>query len=880
MTQCDAEIRKAFGKDLSKEELSALIKELQERQKFLSASENIIDQNAAAMKAAEQIGETLKAEAIIKKRNTMLGFIKLYRSANFIDQNYHLNVQEGLETLLVGSNRMVQGARASVDQEQRQLVAHYFSGVVTDLLRSDVLDVVTSGKFDRELAAAMFDVGDLDAHTLASKHQKEVLAAAQILKKWGDYSRIEANREGAWIGNLKNYIVKQSHDMLKIRSSGSKEWVQYIKERLDILKTFQKTDITDAEIDEYLYNLYERLSTGVHIKNKVGIEDVMGVGLEHGIDSSQFKQSVATAKDLGEAFPGVSNVGKRLSQSRQLHFKNSDAWFEYNERFGVANVRQAYFSSLENLARKTGLMRVLSTTPEAFVDTLKKREILRLQEMRTDRARAEVIKITERSHILENYMAAVDGSMNIPGVEMAARISAGLRGIATLSKLGGMVMSQLSDMAVFATSMRHHGNSFLGGLSKAMVGFGNNLKQKEKRDLLGSLGVISEGLRNSIAMDVNGLGVEYSSSNKWYSMANLTRHFMRLNLSNWWTDKMRASAALGLSNNLGVKRSKPFGGLEKDLQRTLGIYGIDSFLWDKIRKTDTKMMDGNDYIVPENVLKLSDKDSADISNYLKSRNGVAPLKDGREHLADMLRNYYVDNVGFAVLDPDAKTRAITFQGTRPGTFAGELLRFMWQFKSFSVAYLQKAVGRELFSRGYMGDSALKAMMNGRGEMQGLATLIVASTALGYMSMILKDLSKGKTPRNILDPEQSYKVFLAAMVQGGGAGIYGDFLFGEKNRVGGGTGETILGPVISQAAAGVDLYQAWRSGEDPKARTFQYALNNTPFLNLFYTRMALNYLILYRIQESLNPGSLARMERRVKKENNQTYILRPSNYFGK
>lgn len=41
------------------------------------------------------------------------------------------------------------------------------------------------------------------------------------------------------------------------------------------------------------------------------------------------------------------------------------------------------------------------------------------------------------------------------------------------------------------------------------------------------------------------------------------------------------------------------------------------------------------------------------------------------------------------------------------------------------------------------------------------------------------------------------------------------------------------------------------------------------------RAALDYLVLYSVQEALNPGSLRRMERRIEKENGQSYLLAPS-----
>ena len=49
----------------------------------------------------------------------------------------------------------------------------------------------------------------------------------------------------------------------------------------------------------------------------------------------------------------------------------------------------------------------------------------------------------------------------------------------------------------------------------------------------------------------------------------------------------------------------------------------------------------------------------------------------------------------------------------------------------------------------------------------------------------------------------------------------------------------------------------------------------PFVNLFYTKAALGHLVLFQLQESINPGFLQRMERRIQKENGQTFVLPPS-----
>ena len=113
------------------------------------------------------------------------------------------------------------------------------------------------------------------------------------------------------------------------------------------------------------------------------------------------------------------------------------------------------------------------------------------------------------------------------------------------------------------------------------------------------------------------------------------------------------------------------------------------------------------------------------------------------------------------------------------------------------------------------------------------------------------------------------------MQGGGLGLYGDFLFGKYNRMGGTLTGSLAGPVANLADTAADLWTRIRTGDDVAASAFTAALQNTPFANLFYARVALDYLVLYRIQEALNPGFLRRMEKRAERDNGQTFYLPPS-----
>ena len=240
-----------------------------------------------------------------------------------------------------------------------------------------------------------------------------------------------------------------------------------------------------------------------------------------------------------------------------------------------------------------------------------------------------------------------------------------------------------------------------------------------------------------------------------------------------------------------------------------------------------------------------------------------------DDLSSALRTMTIDRMHHAVIEPSARTRAFMLRGTQPGTVPGELLRFIGQFKSFPVALIQMTLGREVYGRGY--DTLGDYLKRGTGDMLGLASFVALSTAMGYAAMSVKDLLRGKNPRPVDDP----RTWAAAMVQGGGLGIYGDFLFGKFNRMGGTLTGAMAGPVAGLADTAADLWTRIRTGDDFAAVAFNAALQNTPFMSLFYTRTALDYLVLYKIQEALNPGFLRRMEKRAERENGQTFFMPPT-----
>ncbi len=835
--RCIESLKAAAGRELTDDEIDYLFKEIRKKRDYIRASNQAADLEEAALKAADQVANNIKLDAVIKKRNAALNLTKRMRHTEWALQNYGSKIVEPLETLLVGTNRAVKGARDGIAQTQKRIVSNYLSGLTNDLVQADVFDVLSSGTMDREVSRVLWSIGKPTEKYIMANAPKEAITVAKIINKWEEAARIDANKEGAWIRKAAGYVVRQSHDPLRIDRAGADQWMQDARKYFDIKKMTEEQD--HANIPNMLNDLYADLASGNHLK---GIID----------------------EDIAGGFQGNANLAKRLSKSREIIFKDADAWFDYNQKYGGGSLREALVGGLRARGEATGLMKILGTNPKDMLERIETQLVENAKESKDLNA---IKYLNKKRDELNNYMAAVDGSMNIPINAPAARVFANVRSWQTLSKLGGMLLSQLNDTAIYGASMKYNGRSFLGGIAESIGGLGRNLKSKERQDLLASLNVVLE----SMVGELGRLGSLHDPG----SMTKQMQLFMKLNGSTWWTERMKASAALGLSHNLAKNKGFQWIDLNADLQRNLATYGIDPQSWNMLRQMPQKLADGREYMTADQVKLLPDEMFKNrLINQGKQANETA-IKNAKLDLENSLRNYIVDNTSFAVIEPDAKTRALTLQGTQPGTWKGEFFRFLMQFKSFTAVYMQKTLGRELYGRGYAGDSIWGALRAGNGEFKALSRLMLMTTAMGYASMVLKDLTKGRTPRDISDPEKAPRILLAAMVQGGGAGIYGDFLFGEANRFGGGTLETLAGPAIGTGAQIVDVFKRARDGDDVAATALRTTISNTPYLNLFYTRMALDYAFLYDMQESMNPGYLRRMEKRIQKQNNQTFVVRPS-----
>lgn len=795
-----AEALGARGEKASKADLNRVREDLDRIAR--EAVRDGVPEGDAPREAAARYAKRAELAVLVEKRNAALNAMRFAERLAYVREVWKGREAEGLRAILTGSIEGRRGARASVAREQDTLRGQYWGQLTTELERAGLVDAFKSGDLDLPVARALWELNQPAPHVEGMA--KDAVAIAKAIHRAQEVARADANKAGAWIGKQAGYITRQSHDPWKLAKRGEAAWVKSIESRLD----WGRMEAQHGEIKDraaWLSETYTNLVTGLHLKAKGATNDT--------------------------GFRGPGNVAKKMSAERVLHFKSADDWFAYNSEFGTGNLREAVFRGLRSSAENTGLMRVLGPNPEALFNRLVSALQRDLRAGKNEEAIKAFQEATAEDGWISRRMAEVTGQASMAVDHLWARRMANVRAWQSMAKLGGAVISSVTDLATYASELSYQGRGFLSGIAEAVGAAAHGRPTGEQREIMSSLGVFFD----SLAADITRTGSLDESFGGKTSRAMQT--YFRMNLLNWWTESLRGASALSMSHHLAQQAGNAFDGLRPELRRTLELFNITAKDWDHIRANGVRTDEGGTaFIVPDKL---------------------------EPEVAAKLRTYYVDRASTAVLEPDADSRAMLRQGTRAGTITGELMRMVAQFKGFPVAFTRQVLGREIYGRG--------AEAFGEGSIRGISQLIVATTVLGYAAMVAKDMAKGKTPRDWKDPE----TILAAMIQGGGAGIYGDFLFGEFSRNGRRPVETAAGPVLGTGGELIDMWAGMIRGQKDAGDAMRLAINNTPFMNLFYTRIALDYLILYDMQEAMAPGTLRRMERRAKKENDQTFLLSPS-----
>ena len=836
-TVCELALKSVAEKYLDTDEIDNFILEHEYRVKELMAKDTLIKYAEAETEVAKEMAKEIRAEAILAKRNSAKQTLATIRWMNQIKQNYkpHEYV-EGLKHMLGGTaGKYRPGASNSVAARMDANVIKARASYMVELQKAGYEKFYLDPKNEQ---AIMVELTELRPGGKPGKSGSEVAKEiAAILERHQEFWRQEANRSGAFIEKLPGYSIAQTHDIAKIGpqrgetiDDAFKRWKNDILPLLDWDRTFK-----GANKDRVLKEIWNGLSTGVHLEYSSGI-------------------GIATG----------GNKAQRLSNSRKLHFLDGNAFYKYNKMYGMGGLAWGFDKGLERLARSSALMDAMGVNPEKMIDDLY--SALKISSSRTKdvKARTSMSFGDMNSHWddgVRKLFVEVTGKNKVPGNETLAKVMQNLRGYNAICRLGMATISAFSDIATQVNAAVFMGISRNEAFTNAMRMLTDvsrkGLSPAEKQ-MLSSFGYLSENILAEFhnAINAGNLG------NGW--LAKTQNIFFRAIGLDWWSSSLRKAMALTTTHELGefLANGAKFGELKHTMQKLLSSFGLGEKELALLKKMPEVSDGKRRYIDANNVQKIPTEDIAAYLGITEADPAFKQRIEGtRRELELRLRAFVQDRVTTGVIEPDAITKAWINQGTQVGTIPGEVFRSIGQFKSFALSMLTKIVNPWLFNT------------KGAERVMGLAELFITTTALGYLAISCKDAVRGKTPQPL-----NKDTMFRAMLQGGALGLFGDILFGDANQA------SFVGSMMGPVAGTVDdIYHVYATARETPDRAgaelIKRARNYLPGQNIFYAKLPVDYLLMYRLQEMANPGYLDRLEQNLYNKTGQEYWLEPG-YFVK
>lgn len=709
--------------------------------------------------------------------------------------------------------------------KEMELTDNYAEGVKRETMSNlmDLLDAVGSKEgasagrralmflFDvenpgmtRDLAREIYTQGNgATGNQLAQKAARAWLESIEQM-------RTRFNGAGGDVGQLDYGYLPQPHDQARVRGSGDlaarDKWVQEILPLIDRNRYFQEdgAPLTDVQLAGVLNSAWDTIATG-------------------GLNKMTPGQSGGSG--------ARANAG---SESRQIHFKDADAYMTYMGNYGGGSMYDAMLGHIGGMSRDIALVERYGPNPA---------QQMKLQ---FDLAKQADVGV-ERSFGLtpQSYWDLISGKTGMAENGNIARIAQDVRNVQVFGKLAGAVLSSVTDVATYFVTTGFNKLSYWQGLKNIGKQFDG-----ETRDFLTMHGIIAD----SMVSNLNRWSGDNIKNNWSGRIANST---MKLSLMNAWTDTLRRSFSMTMMNGLAKMSKTEWAALSEWDRSHLTRKGITEADWQVIRAGRLTSYDGADFLTPEAIHASGDARANEV-------------------VAKVL-GLITDESEYAVINPDLATKALASAGgISRGTVRGELARSVMQFKSFPVAMISRHWRRMLDAP----QGADGAPMLANKLMYG-AAMMTSLTALGAIAFQNKQIVQGKDPVDMTTP----KFWTRAMAQGGGMGIVGDFLLTDPTaNPGDATANAIknvAGPTIGSIfdigyKLGVEnIYEAANDKDTHfTAEAIRTGRSHLPYVNLWYGKAALDHAGLHALQENLSPGYLSKMQKRARKDWNQEYWWEP------
>jgi hypothetical protein len=628
--------------------------------------------------------------------------------------------------------------------------------------------------------------------------------------------RLRFNRNGGDIGFRADYGLPHRYNPLKVRGVAPEEFrADFLRETAPerMIDPLTGGAFTPERLVEFIDAAYKNIRSN-------GLSEIGGSG--------------------GLASRALAN---RRSDPRFFVFKDGQAWLRIHDKYGDGNPFEVVMSHVHGMARDIALMERFGPNPAASW----KRGMQRADGIaaNSDTVHTGAISGTSAAQYhAERMWRYMNGDLTVPVLAegdgrrsklQRGAVSAlhGTRDLLSSALLGSAQITSIADMNtnLFARKMN--------ALPEAgvLMGYLRQLNpfDAEHRRFAVYLAAGARDATRTLASLARWFG-DAGNGPRWTQV--LADDVMRVTGMNKFFEAGRRSFIQDYFAQLGRERGKAFADLPEWRRAAFERHGISPDEWDVIRGSEATPFRGLDYVDWHKVAEANPK------------------------IADKLVDAVLREARSAVLESDAESQSLV-RVARPGTLWGEMSSNIFQFKSFPLALVMDQARRI-------------AEINERKGVASAATYAVSfaagMTLLGAVSMQLKEILKGKDMR---DPANREFWFDAA-VQGGGAGVLGDFVGSFKNDRSDGLAEYLGGPVVSFAGdAAKTVKAAFAKDQDTgeRGREFGYqtsrlARRYAPGTTIWYLRAGLDRLLWDELESRIDPDFDEHQQRLIEGEQKQ------------
>ena len=818
--QCKQAVAKALGKaTLSQQEATDIENRIKDAMKALAKKDiqnwrNLSDTDKLT-EAGKFVAQDIQDQ--LKRKHKIAALDILTQSKNLALLDHPTLPASEVVDRLVAPHGDMSGVQ-SIDSKARA-IASLYRGDLTDFYTSvkGGLGVFTDKELVDKIVRERFgeSTGDATAKSISDK-MGEVF----------ETMRERFNRSGGDIGKLDDWGLPQAHSLEKIVKAGKQAWVDQAERLIDTSRYVHEdgTYYSQQEIRELLEYSFDTLSTNGANKTEIG----------------------------RQSFGGNSKVTSRHSESRVLHFKDAEAWLEYQADFGGLPFVDLVEAHINGLSKDIALVENLGSNPKNAM------RILMDAADKKDRDRKLIT--TKGNSTLNRAQVMFDEFMgqNTPQYEVLANLGLAYRSMNVAAMLGGTTLSSVTDQAMIKKTASIHGIAYRKTFGELLTQL--NPKNKEDRELAHSLGLATEEMLGSIARwSDDGLTSVHGKSQTLARVSSgIASQVMRISGLNALTAASKVGFTKMLMEKYGrlsrIKSWQDLGEIDREL---LEKTGLSERAWEVMRLADPVIdRKGNQLMSARSIYEIPDD----------KLTAFGDPKQVKDEIATQFQAHLLDEQGMAVVEAGLRERTFMSAGQRKGTVTGEIFKSMLQFKSFPAAFLMRHGSRAL------------SMEKGTSKAAYGATIFAMTTLLGALVVQLKELANGNDPQTMWDGDDQQKTwnFLTrSAVQGGGLSILGDILVAGTDTSGRSTSDFLVGPFGSDAKAVLGLtvgnLTQYYEGKDTNAsnEAFKLVKNKIPAQNLWYTKAATNRLVFDELQDIVAPGYREKLLRKAEREQGRT-----------